>query len=177
MILKWLMQILFVLLLTSCGSSNDPKKFVEDTKKSQTGNVEPLPPLKEYELISYTGMNFRDPFTMPGNATLKINTPQEVIKVALKRPDADRKREYLENMPLDSLTMVGTISRQGENWALIVDKTGMVHKVKQGNYIGQNSGKINKINVNNIEIEEIVNDASGSWVNRKANLSINSHDK
>lgn len=175
--LKWLIQIIFALLLISCNSSGDPNKFVEDTKKSKTSNVEPLPPLKEYELLSYTGMNLRDPFTMPANATLKINTPQEVIKVALKRPDADRKREYLENMPLDSLTMVGTVSRQGETWALIIDKTGMVHKVKQGNYIGQNSGKIKKISINNIEIEEIVNDASGSWVNRKANLSINSNDK
>lgn len=177
MILKFLIQIIFTLFLISCSSSSDIKKFVEDTKKSKTSNIDQLHPLKEYEVISYTGMNLRDPFTMPVNATLKINTPQEVIKVAQKRPDADRKREYLENMPLDSLTMVGTVNRKGEMWALIIDKTGIMHKVRQGNYIGQNSGKINKISTNNIEIEEIVNDASGSWVNRKANLSINTNDK
>lgn len=177
MILKLSIQIVFVLLLMSCSSSGDIKNFVEDTKKSKTSNINPLAPLKEYELISYNGMNFRDPFTMPVNATLKINTPQETMKVAQKRPDADRKREYLENMPLDSLTMVGTINRKGEIWALIIDKVGVVHKVKQGNYIGQNSGKIKKISVNSIEIDEIVNDVSGNWVNRKANLSINGNDR
>lgn len=174
--LKLFIQILCGVLLMSCSSSSDIKRFVEETKKSNTSNISPLPHLKEYEQIIYTASKLRDPFNMPvRNVTLKLNTHVENVKIASKRPDADRKKEYLERMPLDSLTMVGTIKKKGEMWALIIDKTGIVHKVREGNYVGENAGKIKKISENNMDIDEIIADEQGNWVNRKANLSINSN--
>lgn len=174
--LKLFIQILCAALLISCSSSGDIKKFIEDTKKANTSNISPLPRLKEYEQIIYTASKLRDPFNMPvRNVTLKLNTHVENLIIASKRPDADRKKEYLERMSLDSLTMVGTIKKKGETWALIVDKTGIVHKVREGNYVGENSGRIKKIHENNMDIDETIADEQGNWVNRKANLSINSN--
>ncbi len=174
--LKLFIQILCGALLMSCSSSSEIKKFIEETKKANTSNISPLPHLKEYEQVIYTASKLRDPFNMPvRNVTLKLNTHVENVRIASKRPDADRKKEYLERMPLDSLTMVGTIKKKGEMWALIIDKTGIIHKVREGNYVGENAGKIKKISENNMDIDEMIADEQGNWVNRKANLSINSN--
>ncbi|MGV3743108.1 MAG: pilus assembly protein PilP, partial [Burkholderiaceae bacterium] len=87
------------------------------------------------------------------------------------RPDLDRRREALENFPLDTVKMVGTLNRRGLSFALLeVDK--VVYQAKVGNYVGQNFGMITDINETEIELKEIVQDAAGDWVERKAKLEL-----
>ena len=57
-------------------------------------------------------------------------------------------------------------------WGLVVDRSGIIHRVKSGNYLGENSGKINKITEDSIYLEELIPDEQGGWADRKANLSI-----
>ena len=58
------------------------------------------------------------------------------------RPDPDRSREFLEQFPLDTLRMVGTL-QQGENSIsdLVQTSDGLIHRVVPGNYMGQNDGE------------------------------------
>ena len=73
--------------------------------------------------------------------------------------------------PLDTLKMVGTLERPGLSYALLqVDKA--VFQVKVGNYIGQNFGMITSITETDVNVKEIVQDASGDWVERKAKLEL-----
>lgn len=54
----------------------------------------------------------------------------------------NRRREPLEEFPLDTLRMVGILERNQERWGLVQTRDGTVHRLKVGNYIGQNYGKI-----------------------------------
>ena len=58
------------------------------------------------------------------------------------RPDFDRPKEYLERYELDTLSMVGTFSKDESYWALVRDPEGVIHRVPVGNYIGKNHGKV-----------------------------------
>ena len=175
MILKIIIPIMISLFLVSCGmSENDVKRKIEITKKSNISKMEELPKLKEYPQISYESEKLNDPFDLPigKQSIVKKRMQQIVVKAQERRPDLDRPREYLENYSLDSLIMVGTLKRRGEMWALIVDKNGIIHKVKEGNYLGQNSGKIKKITEKHIDLDELISDQQGGWTTRGAHLNI-----
>jgi type IV pilus assembly protein PilP len=87
------------------------------------------------------------------------------------KPDLQRRREPLESYPLDTLRMVGTLEQAGLRYALLqADKT--VLRVKVGNYVGQNFGMISRITESAVELKEIVQDASGEWIERPATLEL-----
>jgi type IV pilus assembly protein PilP len=91
---------------------------------------------------------------------------QEVREMdARMTAELNRRREPLETFPLDAVALRGSVLRQGRRVALIaVDK--LLYQVKQGDYMGQNYGRVVKIEESRIELREIVQDASGEWVER-----------
>ena len=97
-----------------------------------------------------------------------LQEPEEVRVETGIRPDTLRPREELENFELDSLRMVGTVRQEGVVWALLNAKDGTIHRVRVGNYLGKNYGKIVNILDNQIELVEIFADSSGAWRERKA---------
>ena len=95
---------------------------------------------------------------------------------SMLKPDMERRREPLESYPLDTLKMVGTLQKPGVTYALLLaDKT--VFQVKIGNYIGQNFGLITKVTESDVELKEIVQDASGDWIERPAKLELQESKK
>ena len=77
----------------------------------------------------------------------------------------------LEAHPLDSMTMVGSVAKQGQPYALLrVDK--LLYQVKVGDYLGQNYGKITKISETDVSFREIVQDAAGEWIERMSALQL-----
>lgn len=171
---KLIVPIISSLFLISCGITNsDIKEQISKIKKTNVSIMEELPKLREYEQIDYDGEKYHDPFDIPAGQMITRKTMElPATKTQKQKPDYDRPREYLENYSLDSLTMVGTLKKRGEMWALIVDRSGIIHKVKEGNYLGQNSGKIIKITENNIDLDEIIPNEQSGWVTRNANLGI-----
>ncbi|MNV66463.1 Pilus assembly protein, PilP [compost metagenome] len=82
-----------------------------------------------------------------------------------------RRKEPLESYPLDVMAMVGSLDKKGAPTALLkVDN--LLYQVRLGNYIGQNYGKITRINENSIQLREIVQDATGDWIERAATLDL-----
>jgi type IV pilus assembly protein PilP len=170
-----LFWIFFIaLILSGCKSSEkDVKQFVEEVKKSPSPSIEPLPVLEQYILTKYNAYNLRDPFNLNQTQILVKNPiPTEKIKLQSQRPDHARPREFLESFSLDTLVMVGTIEKRGETWGLVVDKSGIIHRVKVGNYVGTNSGKITSVSEEGIFISELVADGQGGWMQREASLMI-----
>lgn len=150
--------------LTACSSGDaDLQAFINETNKEAGGRVEPLPEVKPYQVYTYADANLRSPFmpTSPnaGNPNL--------------RPDAHRNREFLEQYPLDTMKMVGTMQQHGELFGLLQTKDGLVHRVVVGNYIGQNDGKITAITPSKIDVREIVPDGLGGYIERPAALALN----
>jgi type IV pilus assembly protein PilP len=158
--------------LAACSSdpTADLEVYVEEVKSKQTARIEPLPEFKPYESFAYQANDLRDPFTEP-----TFSHPQAKIAEATNngiKPDFDRPTEPLEEFPLDSLRMVGTLEQNEENWALINDTDGTIHRVQPGNYAGQNHGKITRVTEFEVELTEIVPDGIGGWVERQASIAI-----
>jgi len=86
-------------------------------------------------------------------------------------PDLNRRKELLENYPLDTVKMVGTMEARGVMYAVLqVDRN--VHQVVKGQHVGQNHGVITGITDNTVNIREIVQDATGDWVEHLATLEL-----
>lgn len=153
-------------LLAGCGSDmGDLQSYVTEVKARPKGRIEPLPEFKPYESFQYSAAGLRGPFTAPVEIKL-IKYQQERAKSNIK-PDFKRPKEYLEGFSIDAITMVGTLALvENELWALLDDAEGGVHRVKPGNYVGRNHGKVVGIDQGSVDIIEIVPDGHGGWLER-----------
>lgn len=87
-------------------------------------------------------------------------------------PWPPRNQEELERYALDSLRMVGTVEQQSEQWGLIRGPDGVIHRVKAGNFMGKNYGKILEVSEQQIQLLEKVSDKRGNWEARSAAISL-----
>lgn len=164
-----------VLLLAACGGDEhqDLKAELKNLTKDLRGHVPPLPVVKPYEPVPYKAFDLPDPF---GPTKIELATGGAAkSKSGANAPDANRPKEPLEAYPLESLKMVGTLSQKGVNYAL-VRADSSVYRVKAGNYLGQNFGIITEITENQINLKELVQDASGDWTERKVALQLSEAD-
>jgi len=91
-------------------------------------------------------------------------------------PELARRKEPLESFPLDTMSMVGSLLKQGQPVALVkVDN--LLYQVRPGNYLGQNYGKITKVGETEVTLREIVQDAGGEWIERTAKLQLQERAK
>ncbi|NWO06390.1 MAG: pilus assembly protein PilP [Alteromonadaceae bacterium] len=168
----WL-SVCLVSLLAACSSGDgfsDLDKFMADTRAKPRGHVEPLPEFQAYEAFSYSASDRRAPFEPPIEVQLTMVDEQPVSEV---EPDLDRPKEVLENFDLKNLDMVGTLEgSDGILYGLVEDSGGVVHRVKTGNYMGKNYGRIAGVNETYIELIEIVPNGQGGWVERPRSLSL-----
>jgi len=156
-------------LLTGCERQmTDLEQYVKDRRQAHAGYVEPLPEYELYKGFTYVSIDLRDPFGIPD---LDAGSPM-TLGSNKNKPDLNRRREALEMYPLDALDMVGELGRGGHSWGLVKDSEGVVHRVKAGNYAGQNFGRIIAVSESNIDIEETIQDGMGNWITREAQLTL-----
>ena len=155
--LALLLAFASALLLPACGgdSHSDLRDFVKESDKLPHGNIPPLPEMKPYEPYTYNAFDLTDPFK-----PRKIEPPKGGGGVA---PDLNRRREPLEAFPLENLKMVGTLEQKKEIYALVRAPDNALYRVKVGNYLGQNFGRIVGISESAVKIKEIVQDSAGNW--------------
>jgi type IV pilus assembly protein PilP len=157
---------LALLWLSGCSTDMDKLKAQVAEIKSRPGErVEPLPEIRPYESFAYNASNLRSPFVP--SAPARSDVANSV------RPDSKRTREFLEQFPLDTMSMVGTLQLQGKNFGLVQGKDGLVHRVLPGNFMGQNDGRVVSITPTRISIIEIVPDGLGGYIERPAALALN----
>lgn len=170
--IKIIFLIALSTILVACAQTEmyDLEKFIEDTRNNQRGRVDPLPQFKPFETYEYNAMAFRDPFTPWQNEADDEN--EKNLNIAGPKPDFDRRKELLEKYPLDALTMVGTLSKDGEDWAIIQAPDSMIYRVQEGNYLGQNHGKIIQLAEERLGLKELVPDGLGGWIEREAVLTL-----
>jgi len=170
---RWLCIASLSGTLMACASdpSSDLEEYVQVTKSQQKSSIEPLPEFKPYESFAYQAIDLRDPFTEPTFSHAQPSTQTTSSNNGIK-PDFDRPTESLEEFPLDSLRMVGTLAKSENHWALINDTDGTIHRVQPGNHAGQNHGKITRITEYEVELTEIIPDGIGGWTERQASIAI-----
>jgi len=131
--------------------------------------VQPLSPPKKFIPQAYVSLTGVEPFS---TQKLSVALKQEARQPnSLLAAEINRRKEPLEAYPLDSMSMVGSVSKSGRPYALLrVDN--LLYQVKQGDYLGQNYGKITKISETELSLREIVQDAAGEWIERSSALQL-----
>ncbi len=169
-----------MLLGCSQGDMSDLNKYIAEVKARPKSAIEPLPEIKVVEPFLFNPEKLRDPFVAAiQNAQDSDNASGDNSGI---KPDPLHQKEDLENYPLDALKMVGTVFKNSELWGLVqVEETtenkkeksiGTIHRVKVGNYLGTNYGKILRISEDKIELMEIVPDKPGTWREQEQELPL-----
>jgi len=141
--------------LGACGGDmDDLDQYINSVKAKPGGRIDPLPEITPYEVFTYLAdaEGLRSPFVP--------DSPQAAAGIAAggTRPDPERSREFLEQFPLDTLRMVGTL-KLGETQV-------------PGNYMGQNDGRIVVVSESEIELVEIISDGIGGYLEREAAVGL-----
>ena len=163
--------ILCALTLFGCTGDQrhaDLDQKMIDARNRPQGTIEPLPTYPPAERFNYSALAQRSPFEPP----VVLNGEEKVSGSRVAAPDQSRRREPLELVNYTALSMVGTLSRGSQIWALIDDGNGRVHRVRRGNYLGRNFGQIINIRAFEIEIMETVPDGKGEWINRPRTMAM-----
>ncbi|MBT8080421.1 MAG: pilus assembly protein PilP [Gammaproteobacteria bacterium] len=155
--------------LAGCGGDmDDLDQYINEVKARPGGRIDPLPEITPYEVFTYVAdaEGLRSPFVP--------DAPQAAVGPVgggVKR-DLDRSREFLEQFPLDTLRMVGTLTQADQNYGLIQTSDGLIHRVVPGNYMGQNDGRIVSIDESEIQLIEIISDGIGGYLEREAAVAL-----
>ncbi|MDJ0878491.1 MAG: pilus assembly protein PilP [Halieaceae bacterium] len=165
-----LVALVLVAGLAGCASDefNDLDQFMDEKRSRPGGVIPPIPAFKAYKAFAYSAAGLRSPFDRP----IEIREISQLQSVSTVEPDETRPKEFLEQFTFDSLAMVGTLSRAGIDWCLIRDPDGGVHRVRVGNFLGRNHGKIVEMTETYVAVIEIVSDGSEGWVERPRTIKL-----
>ncbi|MCH2340337.1 MAG: type 4a pilus biogenesis lipoprotein PilP [Pseudomonas sp.] len=157
-------------MLTGCGVSgdfDDLRSYMDEVRAKPKGSIEPLPAFLPYEAFTYSAASLRHPFQPP----MKIDLTQRQKGTKDIRPDETRIKQFLEEFNIENFVMVGTLAKGEGNYALIKGGDG-VHRVKVGDYLGRNHGRIVEISEAEVDVLEIVPDGEGGWLERPRSLTL-----
>jgi type IV pilus assembly protein PilP len=158
------------LLLGGCSSDTEElQAWMRQQEREIKPSVKPLVPPKKFEPQPYEASAGVEPFS---TQKLSVGIRQEAAQPnSLLTAEMSRRREPLEAFPLDSMAMTGSITRDNTLFALLrVDN--LLYRVKVGDYLGQNYGRIMKISETDITLREVVQDAAGEWIERTSTLHL-----
>ncbi|MGH8633743.1 MAG: pilus assembly protein PilP [Burkholderiales bacterium] len=147
------------LALASCSGEqhSDLRQFVKDSDNMPRGRIPPLPEVKPYEPFEYAAFDLLDPFV-----ARKIEPPR-TAKPDPRLPDPSRRKGPLEAFPLENLKMVGTLSQKREVFALIKTPDNNLYRVRAGDFMGQNFGRIIDITESTVKLKELIQDSGNDW--------------
>ena len=162
---------LFIVLITiglvACGGAEnaDLRDYVSEIKSRDKGRIPPLPEPQTFEIYTYDEASLRDPFVSTQVIEAANNADSGL------RPDHSRQKDVLEEYPLGSLKLMGSLEQSGKRWALLKAPDGTLHRTTKGRHMGHNNGEILKITENMLELKEIVPDGLGGWIERFSTLT------
>ena len=144
------------------GDAPNLESWVADVRARPAPPLDPLPVMQQFETFEYAAQTLRDPFSDAWN-----NAEGGGL-----RPDPNRRKETLEQYPLDSLDMVGTIGKGAGLVALVMGPDKVTYRVRPGNYLGQSDGRVTSVREDGLELVELVPDGAGGWLERPASIAL-----
>ena len=167
---RQLMCMAVLTALAGCGGDRDELRlWMEQQRKEAKPSVTPLLPPKKFLPQPYESGAGIEPFS---TQKLSVAIKQEAAQPnSLLTAEINRRKEPLEAYPLDSMAMVGSLTRDNRRYALLrVDN--LLYQVKSGDYLGQNFGRVTKISETEITLREVVQDAAGESIERTSTLQL-----
>lgn len=149
------------------GNMDDLRAYVDEVKARPGGIIAPLPQVVPAPSFAYEAGDRRSPF-MPETPQTRVTSDPN----AIQGPDPTRPREFLEQYPLDTLRMVGTLVARGDSFGLVQTSDGLIYRVTVGHHLGQNYGRVTTISDSEIELVEIISDGIGGYLERPAAIGL-----
>lgn len=160
--------------LAGCADSGDEelRTWMVELRNGMRPKNEVIAEPKKFAPQAYADLGEIEPFSQRKlSSGFKSDAANPVTNSALIAPELNRRKEPLENFPLDTMGFVGSLKKADKESALLrVDK--LIYQVNVGAYVGQNYGKITKITESQLSVREIVQDAAGEWIERQAVLQL-----
>lgn len=152
--LRIVVLLLFSSFLSSCsGDNSDLVKYMNDVKARPPMKIEPILQLAPLPIFKFPeNDNRRNPF----------KPIDQKKRTDLFEPDQKRPKQALEAFPLNGLKFVGTLKEGSAIWALIKRPDVQISRIRVGQYMGQNYGRVILIKNDFINLEETVKN-SGTW--------------
>jgi type IV pilus assembly protein PilP len=156
-------------VLAGCGGGDfsDLQAYMDEVRARPKGEIEPLPKFQPYESFAYSAAALRSPFQPP----VKLDMAERQKGSKDVKPDELRTKQFLEGFNIETFVMVGTLANDSGAFAL-VSGAGGVHRVRVGDYLGRNHGRILAIDESKVDVIEIVPDGEGGWLERPRSLSL-----
>ena len=164
-----LIMVLTGLLVACADETNELSQWMEQQRREARATITPLVPPKKFLPQPYEAAAGVDPYS---TQKLSVAVKQEASQPnSLLSAEMNRRREPLEAFPLDSMSMVGSITRSNQRYALL-RADNLLYQVKSGDHLGLNFGRVMKITETDITLREVVQDAAGEWVERTSTLQL-----
>ncbi|VVN96842.1 pilus assembly protein PilP [Pseudomonas fluorescens] len=160
----WILMVVVLMGLSGCGSDNDFSDldaFMNEVRLRPPGKIEPTPTFNSYQAFTYNAASLRSPFLPP----VRVDLAGRQHGSRNVKPDPNRLKQYLEGFNIEQFEMVGTISNASGSFALLRGASG-VHRLKVGDYLGRNDGRVVAVSDSQVDVVEIVSDGEGAWLER-----------
>lgn len=145
------------------GGAPNLEDWVANVKARPAPPLDPLPVMQQFETFEYAAQGMRDPFSAAFSNQGTGAGP---------RPDSNRRKQTLEQFPLDSLDMVGSLGAGSSLLALVMAPDKVTYRVGPGVYMGQSDGRVTSVHEDRIELVELVPDGAGGWLERPATIAL-----
>jgi type IV pilus assembly protein PilP len=158
--------IIAAMVIASCDSGSKDRelsKYISKIKSRPPRAIDAIPEYKPLPKFSFPEKIVRR------NPFMPLVDTRDNSRLA---PNLNRSKQPLEAYALDSLKFAGILKRGNLIWALVVDSAGKVNRVRVGNYMGKNYGKILRITNKTIELEETVR-VGGLWKKKMTTINLN----
>jgi type IV pilus assembly protein PilP len=168
----WL-PLLAVVGLSGCFApeTDDLTQWMAVQRSVAKPKVDPISEPKIFVPSEYKLSTAISPFSDAKLTTVLQAERSAAPASSLIAAELNRRKEPLEDQPLDVMAMVGLLDKAGQKVAL-VRVNNLLYQVKPGNHMGQNYGRITAISENQITLREIVQDAAGEWIERSTTLAL-----
>lgn len=149
---------------------------MDQERQSVVPVVTPISEPKQFVAAKYKESDAADPFNMNRLTVALQKDKTQNAGALLIAAEEKRAKEPLENYPLDTIVMVGSLIKGGRIVGLVkVDN--LLYQVVPGNHLGQDYGKIMAIDEGQITLREIVQDSLGEWIEKITVMQLQESDK
>jgi type IV pilus assembly protein PilP len=168
------LALFLIIVLSGCSgeSVSDVSDWVNAQKAIEPRATFVAPAPARFIPEPYNEATTPDPFSPQKLLlVLKREAAQSAVGSELVARELKRRKEPMEVYPLDTMSYTGMMVKDRQAVALVrIDKK--LFQVKAGDHIGTNFGKVLKVSDAEVVLREVVQDAAGDWIERKATLQL-----
>jgi type IV pilus assembly protein PilP len=163
---------LFAVSACNLSSDDETTSWIEKQTRQTALTVVAFPAISKFQAQQFSSSSEVDPFDEQRLVLAhKKEWLMSVAQGGALGAEMRRKKEALEDFPLESMTMVGRVNDKSQQVALVkVD--AVLYQVRLGSHLGPNFGRVIDINDRGLSLRELVQDPAGKWTERMATLAL-----